>query len=42
MGDKPQLLQIAKEPEDHLPVISEEAAMKVDNKVVIHEKINID
>ena len=41
-NNKPQLLQIVKKPEDHLQIISEEAVMKVDNKIVIHEKITID
>ena len=41
-NNKPQLLQMVKKPEDHLQIISEEAVMKVDNKIVIHEKITID
>ena len=41
LDNKPELLQIFKKPEDHLKITSEEAVMKVDNKVVIHEKINI-
>ena len=41
LDNKPELLQIFKKPEDHWKITSEEAVMKVDNKVVIHEKINI-
>ena len=41
LDNKPELLQIFKKPENHLKITSEEAVMKVDNKVVIHEKINI-
>ena len=33
--------KIFKKPENQLKITSEEAVMKVDNKVVIHEKINI-
>ena len=39
-NNKPELLQVAKKPEDHLQISSEEAVMKVDNKIVIHEKKN--
>ena len=41
-NNKPELLQVVKKPEDHLQISSEEAVMKVDNKIVIHEKITID
>ena len=41
LDNKPELLQIFKKPENHLKITSEEAVMKVDNKVVIHEKISI-
>ena len=34
LGDKPELLQIVKKPEDDLQIISEEAIMKVDNEVI--------
>ena len=37
-NNKPELLQIIKKPEDDLQISSEEAIMKVDNKVVVHEK----
>lgn len=39
LGDKSELLQIVKKPEDDLQVFREEAVMKVDNEVVVHEKI---
>ena len=39
-NNKPELLQVVKKPEDHLQISSEEAVMKVDNKIVIHEKKN--
>ena len=42
LGDKPELLQIVKKPEDDLQIISEEAIMKVDNEVIVNEKITID
>ena len=41
-NNKPELLQIVKKPEDDLQISSEEAIMKVDNEVVVHEKITID
>ena len=41
LGDKPELLQIVKKPEDDLQVIYEEAIMKVDNEVIVNEKITI-
>ena len=41
-NNKPELLQIVKEPEDDLQISSEEAIIKVDNEVVVHEKITID
>ena len=41
-NNKSELLQIIKKPEDHLQISSEEGVMKVDNKIVIHEKITID
>ena len=40
-NNKPELLQIVKKPEDDLQISSEEAIMKVDNEVVVHEKITI-
>ena len=42
LGDKPELSQIVKKPEDDLQIISEEAIMKVDNEVIVDEKIAID
>ena len=42
LGDKPELLQIVKKPEDDLQILSEEAIMKVDNEVIVNEKITID
>ena len=42
LGDKPELIQIVKKPEDDLQVIYEEAIMKVNNEVVVSEKITID
>ena len=42
LGDKPEVLQIIKKPEDDLQIISEEAIMKVDNEVIVSEKITID
>ena len=41
-NNKSELLQIVKKPEDHLEISSEETVMKVDSKIVIHEKITID
>ena len=41
-NNKPELLQIVKKPEDDLQISSEEAIMKVDNEVVVHEKVTID
>ena len=41
-NNKPELLQIVKEPEDDLQISPEEAIIKVDNEVVVHEKITID
>ena len=41
-NNKPELLQIVKKSEDDLQISSEEAIMKVDNEVVVHEKITID
>ena len=41
-NNKSELLQIVKKPEDHLQISSEETVMKVDSKIVIHEKITID
>ena len=40
-NNKPELLQIVKKPEDDLQISSEEAIMKVDNEVVVHEKRTI-
>ena len=40
--NKPELLQIIKKAEDYLQISSEEGVMKVDDKIVIHEKITID
>ena len=42
LGDKPELLQIVKKPEDDLQILSVEAIMKVDNEVIVDEKITID
>ena len=42
LGDKPELSQIVKKPEDDLQIISKEAIMKVDNEVIVDEKITID
>ena len=42
LGDNPKLLQIFKKPEDDLQIISKEAVMKVDNEVIIDEKLTID
>ena len=39
LGDKSELLQIFKKSEDDLQIFCEEAVMKVDNEVVVHEKI---
>ena len=41
-NNKPELLQIFKKPEDDLQISSEEAIMKVDKEVYVHEKITID
>ena len=38
-GNKSQLLQIFKKPEDDLQIVCEEAVMEVDNEVVVHQKI---
>ena len=40
-NNKPELLQIVKKSEDDLQISSEEAIMKVDNEVVVHEKRTI-
>ena len=42
LGEKPVLVQIAKEPENDLQIVSEEAIMKVNDKVIVAEKITID
>ena len=42
LGDNPELSQIVKKPEDDLQIISKEAIMKVDNEVIVDEKITID
>ena len=42
LGDKPEVLQIIKKAEADLQIISEEAIMKVDNEVIVNEKITID
>ena len=42
LGDKPELSQIVKKPEDDLQIISKEAIMEVDNEVIVDEKITID
>ena len=41
LGDKPEVLQIIKKAEADLQIISEEAIMKVDNEVIVNEKITI-
>ena len=41
LGNKPVLLQTVEKPEDDLQIVSEEAIMKIDNEVVIKEKIAI-
>ena len=40
-NNKPDLLQIVKKPEDYLQISFEEAITKVDNEVVVHEKVTI-
>ena len=42
LGEKPVLVQIAKEPENDLQIVSEEAIMKVNDEVIVAEKITID
>ena len=42
LGEKPVLVQIAKERENDLQIVSEEAIMKVNDKVIVAEKITID
>ena len=42
LGKKPVLVQIAKETENDLQIVSEEAFIKVNDEVIVAEKITID
>ena len=41
LGKKPVLIQIAKEPENDLQIVSEESIMKVNDEVTVVERITI-
>lgn len=41
LGEKPVLIQIAKDPENDLQIVSEESIMKVNDEVTVAERITI-